>query len=825
MTKFINLWDNKKTSTVFLHTKEGIKEIPYKWYFCVKKDDAVNHRKLFEDLYDRDLVDFEDEKTGWIKVYVAYQKKENVLTEIRPIMTTYEDDLPLWKRFLVDEDLELDLDQKILYFDIETDDLKRGIIPGSERIVSIAAINNENEEFFYSDIKNEKKILEWFIDLQQKHHILSGWHSEGFDLVAIKRRCDKYELPFGCMITEWSAKDMGGLDSVRKTGKERVRPLTFNHIDLMQKMKELHYRDTELIKKVRSFGLEAVSSVILGKHKVDLKGETIYNLARKKPDLLKEYNLQDVRLLKELDDKLHIIRQKLIEHWVCGARINDYTSHGKIDPYALREARKMGTRLLSKPNDLKEFVERRDDDRGKTKGDYAGGYVFEPIKGLHQNVHAFDFQSLYPSIIKTFNVSLDSYYESLGDHNMNEMIVMPTGALFSKKTQGVIPKIIQNILDQRDQIRKVEMMKYKKDSEEYLSLHYRQYAFKVLANSMYGIMGASFSRYYKRELAEGITLTGQYLLKTVSEFIEGKGYTRIYGDTDSLFVTSKVLFDPNALAQEIDSFLQRHLEEKFNANKGHLHLNYEASYKRFILVAKKKYIGETEKGEIKIVGLEVKKRDTLPKAEQWQREIIDLLLHSKQVSMNNFIDWAKLKLGEVFEGKLKKEDLVFQKRLSRETEDYGGTGKNGRKIPIPRHARIAIKLKEKHNESIDKLNLYSAGSYIPFVIIDEEDMENGSIHADEFKGQYDTYYYWSACYDPSKRILQAVFPEYDWDKITPQKPRKTRARTTTPSVNQQALRLQQIHTPESIQERGNRVSSKSNDTRKTVCKKKFIIPF
>lgn len=781
MTKFINLWS--RGNDVFLHTKEGIMTIQnYPFYFCVRKEDATKHRDFLKDLRDaKRITDWADDGNGWIRLYVPYLNRELVIRAVRSMMKTYEDDLQLWKRYLVDEDIELDLDQRILYWDIETDDLKKGLEPGNEQIVSIAAINNVNQEFYYSNVKNEKKLLNWFIDLTKQHHLLVGWYSEGFDLVAITRRCELHKIPFDCKISEWSAKDMGGLDSVRKTGKLRARPETFNHIDLMMKIKELHYRDTELIKKVRSFGLDAVSSVILGEHKVHLDGETIYNLARNKPEKLKEYNLQDVRLLKKLDDKLQVTKQKLIEHWICGARINDYTSHGKIDPFALRAAKKMGARLPSKPSKeeiitaYEQINEMASDvDLGnkslKKKGDYAGGYVFEPEKGLHYKVHAFDFVSLYPSIIKTFNVSIDSYLGTDKERVTPPVnyIVMPTGATFLKKERGVIPKIIQNLLDSRDQIRNVEMKKVKKNSEEYMNLHYHQYAFKVLANSMYGIMGANFSRYYKRELAEGITLTGQHLLKTSWKWMEDHEHHPIYGDTDSIFVKLKKKIKPEDIAEEIDQFLQKHLKKEFNACEGHLHLNHEATYERFILVAKKKYIGITATGDIKMTGMEARKRDTLPKAEEWQRLLIDKLLKEDR-SEKYYFKWAASLVEHVFDGHLKKEELTFQKRLSKEIEEYGGLNKNQRKLPVPRHVKVAARIKEQHGESIDKLNLFSAGSYIPYIILDADDKENGCIYASDFKGTYDAEYYWHACFDPSKRVLEAVFPTVDWDVIAEDK--------------------------------------------------------
>lgn len=769
--KFVNIWE--ENGQVFIKTKTGVEVVKPEWYFCIRLKDAKKNRDYLADLQDQGAIKKFTVEGDWVRIYCSYDARFYTIGAVKGQMETFEADLRLWQRYLVDERLELETDVSVLYFDIETDDTLPEISPGSERITSIAAIDNTGKEYFFYSVKNEKRVLRPFVELIQQYDIISGWHSEGFDLVAIKRRCDLNKIYFDCRITSWSSKDMGGLDNVRKTGKDRARPEKFNHIDLMQKIKEMHYRDTELIKKVRSFSLEAVSQAILGEGKIKHEGITMYDLARKYPNKLKEYNLQDVRLLKKLDDKLHVIQQKVIEHHICGARINDYTSHGKIDPFALRAARDLGERLPTRPD--KEEIETEfkeidpdvseDAERGtKKKGDYAGGFVFDPETGVHENVHVFDFSSLYPSIIKTFNISIDSW---LGPAKKGAKgIVTPTNQLFSSKP-GIIPQIIQQLLDSRDQIRHVEMKKVPKDSPEYWNLHYRQYSFKVLANSMYGIMGASFSRYYKRELAEGITLAGQHLIKTVWKWIEEMGHHPIYGDTDSLFIKFKKKADPEKLSKKIDERLQDYLAETFNANRGHLHLGYEATYERFVLVSKKKYAGVTAKKEWKMMGLEAKKRDTLPKAEEWQRELLNMLLIEGNVKLSNYFNWVQKLKKYVFTGKLTKSDLTFQKRLSREVEGYGQVSqKTGRASPIPLHVKIAAKLKETHTGSLDKLNMFSAGSYIPYIVTKSAKGLDG-VYAEHFKGDYDKDYYWSACYDPSKRILEQVFKEFDWNELMP----------------------------------------------------------
>ena len=341
---------------------------------------------------------------------------------------------------------------------------------------------------------------------------------------------------------------------------------------------------------------------------------------------------------------------------------------------------------------------------------------------------------------------------------------MPSGASFSKDQQGTIPLIIQSILDERNRIRFEEMPKFKKNSFEYTNLHYRQYAFKVLANSMYGIMGAKFSRYFKKEIAEGITLTGQYLIKMIWKWFKDQSHLPIYGDTDSIFVILKNKADPKKICQDVKIFLDNDLK-KFNINENFLKLDFKEEFIRFIPIAKKKYVGILEDGEIEVTGIESKKRDSLPIAGKWQIELLDLLLKT-EATEQDLIEWVDSKKELLEKRQIDIKDFIFQKRLGKEIEEYGKSSdsESKRKVPIPVHVKVAMKVKEKQGKGSDKINLYSQGSYIPYIVIDSK---NGisAVHPSDFDGNYDIQYYWNACFAPSQRILEAVYQNIDWETL------------------------------------------------------------
>ena len=168
----------------------------------------------------------------------------------------------------------------------------------------------------------------------------------------------------------------------------------------------------------------------------------VHELHKKRPELLKEYNINDAVLLRELDTKLSIIPLMIQECDWTGSFLNKFYIGELLDNYILREARREHKILGSRPS------EKRKKELENMK--IIGGYVMPPVKGMYKDVHVCDFKSLYPSIIVGWNIGMDSLDSNLTDKGQNEVSVLQNHLqeVFSVEPFSLsnLEKVMRNLL-------------------------------------------------------------------------------------------------------------------------------------------------------------------------------------------------------------------------------------------------------------------------------------------------------------------------------------------------------------------------------------------
>jgi DNA polymerase-2 len=295
-----------------------------------------------------------------------------------------------------------------------------------------------------------------------------------------------------------------------------------------------------------------------------------------------------------------------------------------------------------------------------------GGHVLEPVTGLHRNVWVFDFKSLYPSIIRTFNIDPLSYVEQ---PSPDADLILTSGAAFTR-TPAILPRMLDELFPRRDAA--------KKAGDGVASN-----AIKILMNSFYGVLGTPACRFFNPALANAITGTGRELLLWSKAWFEAAGFKVLYGDTDSLFVDSRSDDPVRArargaeLAAALNGELGRHIDERWHV-ASRLELKFEKLYLKLFLPlarnstrgASKRYaglLGGADADSVEFIGMEVVRRDWTALAKQVQRELYQRLFTDQSVDAYLADVVKKVRNGDLDAA------LVYRKNLRKDADEYTAT--------------------------------------------------------------------------------------------------------------------------------------------------------
>jgi DNA polymerase alpha subunit A len=251
----------------------------------------------------------------------------------------------------------------------------------------------------------------------------------------------------------------------------------------------------------------------------------------------------------------------------------------------------------------------KEEDDSEEKG-FSGGLVLDPKSGFYDDyIVLVDFNSLYPSIIRHYKICFTTVIrqyrnlEKVGKGQQEAMaieaeitdekeLIKPVNEISLHGDQEpLLPQILTMLIGKRKEVK--NLMKREKNPSVLRQLDIKQQAYKLIANSIYGCLGFSFSRFYSKKMAALVTHFGRILLKNSEELINSKGYSVIYGDTDSLMVNTM----KNDLAEaimtgiELKQEINNQFKKDRNSRDQILEVELDGVYKKMLLLKKKKYAG------------------------------------------------------------------------------------------------------------------------------------------------------------------------------------------------------------------------------------------
>ncbi|KAK7213555.1 hypothetical protein V2G26_020733 [Clonostachys chloroleuca] len=308
---------------------------------------------------------------------------------------------------------------------------------------------------------------------------------------------------------------------------------------------------------------------------------------------------------------------------------------------------------------------------GKKKDKYKGGLVFEPEKGLYDKfVLVMDFNSLYPSIIREFNICFTTVERKSLRGTEEEEETVPD--VPEQQDLGILPRLITTLVDRRRAVK--NLMKDKSATTEQLATwDIKQLALKLTANSMYGCLGYTKSRFYARPLAVLTTFKGREILRSTKDLAESMALQVIYGDTDSVMINANV--DNVEDAFKVGHAFKKLVDDQFKL----LEIGIDNVFRRILLQAKKKYaaINLVEKDgkwveKMEIKGLDMRRREYCALSKEVSKHLLDEILSGDEteVSVVRIHEYLREIAGKMREQSIPNAKYIVYTQLGKGPKEY-----------------------------------------------------------------------------------------------------------------------------------------------------------
>ena len=674
-----NIFISKKDSTVHLwDDMKGYVKFPYQPYAYRKRKGG-----MYKSIYGDELE----------KVYKFSQKDPSL----------FESDVPAETRVLIDAYEDSDdssTGHRVVYYDIEVS--TEGGFPtvdeADKEITAIALYDAATEQYTAFILDKEQRLQDYKKDnievrgFQDEDsllmHFLTKWE-EIQPTIATGWNIDEFDTPYVFnrikrVLGDREAKRLSPIKICYKndwSGKIVVAGISF--IDYMVLYKKWN------IKQEPSYALGAIGKKVVGMEKITYHGslDDLY-----KSDLNKyiEYNLNDVKIIVALEKKLQFIEQARAICHKGHVPYDCFTMSSRfIEGAILMYLRRKGQVAKNKPVDGREEYENQME---QGEEGFEGAYVKDPIPGRYDWVFDLDLTSMYPNIIISLNISpetkiakaenwdIDKYVR--GDletvqvgsatytkNQFTELLktsnysIASNGVMYNKSYQGVIPEILVKWFDERKDLRKLAKKHADaKEWEKYEFYDQRQKVQKVLLNSIYGVLGLPIFRFYDKDNASAVTITGQDIIKSTGKAInecfkrslnEKEGDWVIYTDTDSCFASALPIIkknmpdidlnDEKAMTEailkvtgDVQSFVNKFYDvmakRYFNIEKHRFDAKQEVIAKTSFWLAKKRYAqfiinkAGIECDEMEVKGIDVVRTSFPIRFRKFMQKFLDDML-------------------------------------------------------------------------------------------------------------------------------------------------------------------------------------------------------
>jgi len=481
-----------------------------------------------------------------------------------------------------------------------------------------------------------KFLLKWE---QMDPTIVVGYNSDFFDIPYLYYRIKKR---LGDEVNRLSP--VGKIEEVPSQPNSPIKIGLVNCLDFMHLLRKY------IMKEEPSYKLGDIGTKYAKLGKIEYNGN-LDTLFREDPNKFIDYNIRDVEIIEALEEKLKFIELTILISHLChtpyeSIYYNTALNEGAILTYLKRK----GIIAPNKPTTTNPSI--RDLELGdhvvhqrgtptiegtvysfedkqiivktmagkyisrnprtvKKKDSYAGGYLLDPIPGLYSDVSDLDFTSLYPSIIKSLNLGVETlvgrivtkdnyeqynsleqlkkrdpeekiqvqklnrYSYQLKDATItvgalirliedNQWTISASGAFFTTDKKSIACEVLEDWFDQREHYRALKKTAGKaEDWANYKLYDLYQMAFKILQNALYGTYAINSWRFTDgfKICSAGITNSGQRLTRESISFVNQYISDQLEIDLKPFVIAS----DTDSLYMELTDLLKkRNLDLDYN---------------------------------------------------------------------------------------------------------------------------------------------------------------------------------------------------------------------------------------------------------------------
>ncbi|HTY38657.1 MAG TPA: DNA polymerase domain-containing protein [Bacteroidota bacterium] len=331
-----------------------------------------------------------------------------------------------------------------------------------------------------------------------------------------------------------------------------------------------------------------------------------------------------------------------------------------------------------------------------------GGLIFNPPLGYHEEVAELDFVSMYPTIMVTHNVSP----ETINCRCCTNGKVPELGYSVCERREGIVPATLKAVVEKRAYYKAMKK-KYKgKDEVLFRKYDRRQNALKWMLVSCFGYLGYKNARFGKIEAHESVNAFSRDAILMAKEVAEEQGFRLLHAIIDCVWLKKEGATEHDY--EELAKAISRKVGIDISLEGMYNWILFPASKMDPDITTANRYVGWYHHNEVKIRGIEARRRDTPKFIKNMQMAMLNRMSGAHGTEevrelVPELVEIVRNAVAVLRSGKANPMELVLRRHITKEADEYTNNSLSA----------VVAKLVQEMGVSL------AAGESIEFIILDQ----------------------------------------------------------------------------------------------------------